>query len=374
MVKTISPQTEKSVRKMTGVFGSKRPEEEKVKTIDSDNKTASKIVPLPEEDGLMDMLSRIYSFMKRNYEGDILRRQKESNFREESELEDQKRHDRLMEVIKNALKNRKDTTTTIEKIEEPSGLDISSIIQSILDAFGGAKTAIDLLKKVGSFFKTPLGGILISGVAAGVAGRALIEFLKSVREEDKMNRPQDYEFVPYDVSQQTGETPGQVGQRQKGQAVKQVTPQYAKELLSAKPAFTDAQLVEETGLTRVELEEELRKNPRKNIMVPVAPKEAKAVPMPTQDEGSPYLNGIPPTSAVPVSSTATSDKLNQAVAENVDNKIDALIPNEPVPAINNVIASSKPRTTGSLPRTPVPSVRNDEPTYQQMIYYSTRVV
>lgn len=388
MAKKISSQTEKSVKKLTTKFRSKKSgrfispnekeataENERVDVVGSDNKTASKILPLPEDDGFMDMLSKMYSFMKRSYESDVLRREKENNFREERELEDQRRHDKLMEVIKKALKDRKDTVTSIEKIEDSAGLDIAGIIKSILDAFGGMKTAVDILKKVGNFFtKTPLGRVFLGAAVAGTAAKLLIEFLKDVREQDKLERPQDYENVPYDVSKQTGETMGEVGQRQRRQAIKQVTPKYARELLDAKPAFSDKELVEETGLTRNELEEELKKNPRKNIMVPVAPKASPVKEQPKQPVQQEQSSTTSPSVATPMPTPAAGEKLNQVVSENVENKIDAMMPTVPTTEINNVVSAIKPRTVGSVSRIPVPPVRNTETTYQQMIYYSTRVV
>ena len=374
MAKKISSQTEKSVKKLTTKFRSKKSgrfispdkkestdEKDQVNIVGSDNKTASKIVPLPEDDGFMDMLSKMYTFMKRSYESDVLRREKESNFREERELEDQRRHDRLMEVIKKALKDRKDTVTTIEKIEENS----SSMFDTSIS---------EIFRLVNKFFKSAFGKVLLRASIAGTAAAAFIALLKYVREEDKKERPQDYENVPYDVAKQTGETMGEVGQRQRRQAVKQVTPKYARELLDAKPAFSDSELVEETGLTRTELEEELRKNPKKNIMVPVAPKATPVKEQPKEPVQQEQSSTVVPPVATPMPIPTAGDKLNQVVAENVDNKIEALVPNEPTSTINNVVAATKPRTVGSIPRIPVPPVRNTETTYQQMIYYSTRVV
>jgi hypothetical protein len=335
-----------------------------------DKKTASKLGPIDNNGTSPEMISileKIYNFLKETIDDDRLKKEQESQFAEEKELERMRRHKQLMEAITG--KPYKNTYTKVKDEAEAGGI--------LGDILGGFNSAKDLLKTVSKFFSSPIGSVMLAGAAAGLVGFAFIRFLTSVREQDKLERPQDYESVPYDVSKQTGETMGEVGQRQKGQAVKQVTPQYAKELLTAKPAFTDAELVEETGLTRTELEEELKKNPRKNIMVPIAPK-VKPVGTTEQNTPEPVQQNTPtpaiPTEsnqATPVQGVNVGQKLNMLQGENLMAKIDDKTEVGKAVTTNNVIKNS---LDSSVKRGYIPSVRNQEETFQQMILYSTRVV
>ena len=165
-----------------------------------DKKTASKLGPIegtgtsPE---MMSMLEKIYNFLKETIDEDRLQKERESQFAEEKELERMRRHKQLMEAITG--KPYRNTYTKVKDDEEKSG----GILGDILGGLGGAK---ELLKKVASFFRSPIGGVMLAGAAAGLVGYAFIKFLTNVREQDKLERPQDYENVPYDVSNQTGET------------------------------------------------------------------------------------------------------------------------------------------------------------------------
>lgn len=335
-----------------------------------DKRTASKLGPIDNNGTSPEMvaiLEKIYNFLKETIDGDKLKREQESQFAEEKELERMRRHKQLMEAITG--KPYKNTYTKVKDEKETGG-----VLGDILDGFSDAK---NLLKTVSKFFSSPIGSVMLAGAAAGLVGYAFIRFLTDVREQDKLERPQDYENVPYDVSKQTGETMGEVGQRQKGQAVKQVTPQYAKELLSAKPAFTDAELVQETGLTRTELEEELKKNPRKNIMVPIAPKLS---PVNTPEQSSPeQVQQNTPTPAIPSESNQATpvqgvnvgQQLNTLQGENLMAKIDDKTEVAKAITTNNVIKND---LNSSVKKGYIPAVRNQEETFQQMILQSTRVV
>lgn len=344
--------------------------------------TATKIGQLESDNEAAQLLLKIYEFMRTTAEDDRLRKEKENNRREELEYEKALRHKALIEALTGMAKPGTTVTATKEPSESGFGgifagligfvkglIDdaikgvmaivngISDFVSKLLGFFGG-KAALDILFKLGRFFTGPVGLAILGAYAA----KTFVEFLREVREKDKAENQKAYEFVPTEVAKQTGETPGQVGQRQKGQAAKQVTPQYARELLNAKPAFTDAELVTETGLTRSELEQELKTNPRKNIMVPIAPKvDAKIIP--AEETKQPIIE---PVSAVP-----PSNMLNEKTKEMVDANLPApaLAPKSEVVNTTNIMADKK-----IMPVGPLPAVRNTEPTFANMILYSTRVV
>ena len=63
---------------------------------------ASKVGKLPgaeDTSGLTETLHKIYSFMKKSQEHDILMREKTNNFREEKQLEDERRHKELLKAL-----------------------------------------------------------------------------------------------------------------------------------------------------------------------------------------------------------------------------------------------------------------------------------
>jgi hypothetical protein len=344
--------------------------------------TATKIGQLEGDNESAQLLLKIYELMRASGEDEKLRKEKENNRKEELEYERSLRHKDLIEALTGLAKPG--TTATATKEKDDGGFGglfagligfikglIDTAIKSVMDVvngisdfiskisgFFGGKTALEILFKLGRFFTGPIGLAILAAFAA----KTFVEFLKEVREKDKVERPKDYEFVPADVAKQTGETMGEVGQRQKGQAVKQVTPQYAKELLSAKPAFTDAELVQETGLTRTELEEELKKNPRKNIMVPIAPKV-------TSTTKKQLDTPLPPPE--PVATPPASNELNEKTKEMNDVNLPkpVMAPKSETINTTNVMADKKIAPTG-----PLPSVRNQEPTFKNLILYSTRVV
>jgi hypothetical protein len=117
-------------------------------------------------------------------------------------------------------------------------------------------------------------------------------------------------------------------------------------------------LVEETGLTRTELETELKNNPKLNINVPVVPK----VTSKTKEQ-------LP--SPAPVLDPPASNVLNEKTKEMNDANLPKPVMAPKPETINttNVMADKKIAPTG-----PLPSVRNQEPTFANMILYSTRVV
>jgi hypothetical protein len=343
--------------------------------------SSTRIDSLETGNEMVSLLMKIYEFMRNTNEEDKTRKQREANFKEEIEYERGLRHKALLEAL-SGLKPGKTVTATKETddggfggifaglISFVKGL-ISSAIDGVMSIVNGIKDTIATL--IGAFGGLSKLGIVTNlmrllgspvGIAllAGYAAKSFMEFLVKIREEDKVENPANYENVPLDVSKVTGETPGQVGQRQKGQATKQVTPKYARELLDAKPAFTDAELVEETGLTRTELETELKNNPKLNINVPVAPK----VTSKTKEQ---LDKPIP--SPAPVLDPPASNVLNEKTKEMNEANLPkpVMAPKSETINTTNVMADKKIAPTG-----PLPSVRNQEPTFANMILYSTRVV
>jgi hypothetical protein len=347
--------------------------------------SSTRIDSLETGNEMVSLLMKIYEFMRTTNEEDKTRKQKEANFKEEIEYERGLRHKALLEAL-SGLKPGKTVTATKETDDGGFGgifAGLISFVKGLIDAaisgvmgiitgikdtllglfaaFNGL-SQLKLLSRLLPIVTSPIAVATLIGLVAGFVGKKAMEKLVEIREEDKVLNPKNYEYVPLDVSKITGETPGQVGQRQKGQATKQVTPKYARELLDAKPAFTDAELVEETGLTRTELETELKSNPKLNINVPVAPK----VTSKTKEQLD-----TPIPSPAPVLEPPVSNVLNEKTKEMNDANLPkpVMAPKSETINTTNVMADKKMAPIG-----PLPSVRNQEPTFANMILYSTRVV
>lgn len=359
--------------------------------------SATRIESLETANEMVSLLMKIYEFMRATNEEDKIRKEKENNFKEELEYERGLRHKALIEAL-SGLKPGKTVTATKETDNDFGGIfaglisfvkglidtaisGVMSIVNGIKDTLLGLFAAFNglsqlkLLSKLLPIVTSPLAVTALTALIAGYVGKLAMEKLVEIREEDKAARPKDYEFVPTDVAKITGETFGQVGQRQKGQAVKQVTPKYARELLDAKPAFTDAVLVEETGLTRSELESELKTNPKLNIRVPVAPKVTSTtkeqLDTPPPSPAPVVQPDTPLPSPEPVVVSPASNVLNEKTKEMNEANLPTSSPTPVTQTTNttNVVGDKKVSSTNLLP-----SVRNQEPTFADMILYSTRVV
>jgi hypothetical protein len=77
---------------------------------------------------------------------------------------------------------------------------------------------------------------------------------------------------------------------------------------------------------------------------------------------------------VPAPSAPPTSKLNTVTAENNTAKIESLTAPAKSTTVNNVNSTAGKAERPITPRTKVPPVRNQEPTFQSMIIYSTRVV
>lgn len=91
----------------------------------------TKVGKLPSEEGsgLMEILHKIYSFMKKSQEHDILIREKTNNFREEQQLEDERRHKQLLKALTELVEGKKENK---DKATKQSGSNWWDNIKSAL--------------------------------------------------------------------------------------------------------------------------------------------------------------------------------------------------------------------------------------------------
>ena len=73
-------------------------------------------------EGINEQLLKIYSFLKTSTDKDIRRKEKEENFKEEREIESEKRHKEFIEAL-TKLKTGKSTAQAVTKTEQKDGFD-----------------------------------------------------------------------------------------------------------------------------------------------------------------------------------------------------------------------------------------------------------
>ena len=340
--------------------------------------TASKIKPLKQGNELLDMLMKIYNFMNKSFEEDKLHREKLDNFKEEAKIEADKRHKALLAQIALLMKDQKGGESA-EKVEQDTGLSISGIISSIINAFG----TIEMLTTVGAFLINPITltllGTLIAagGVTAWIASLIKQDPQAALRGEGPAGAavvgPGGAQYGSYD-QEQADEV-----QADKAKAVDK------KGLKSATVDELEAKLQQEIDYGRAKSPEvaELRKEieSRKSEQTtptnsaptasPVSTTPATTTTPATQAPTSSSLS--PGESVVPAPSTPPSAKLNTVQSENNSAKVNAMT--EPSSStINNVSTAKVSNQYATKPKSKIPPVRNLEESFQKMITYSTRVV
>lgn len=364
--------------------------ESKVKTV---GETASKIQPLEESNEMIDLLSKIYGFLKQSNENKLKLKEKENNFKEENELERAKRHKELMDAL-GKIKFDNDTAT---KVEEDTGIGVFDVITSILGAFGGGKTALSLLTNIGRFFiMNPFGAALLLGTAT-------ISMLINDKNPEQTNQMLQNAVNPASEAQTVAQTirDTTVIERRK-QNLLADRPRSKKSYNVFNPAkdvemqnqyLQEIGFDENTGLTEAERKAgftSLDENgkPTKESATKVesaaqqvgttnAPVEGGAGGEATQTENTqvPASKALTPGESIvtPENVPAESERLNSAIKENVVAKLeDSLSAGETV-VVNNS-SSSASMAGGSTDKPFLPAVRNLEPTFQRMILDSTRIV
>jgi hypothetical protein len=340
-------------------------ESNKVKNVNADNKTASKIKPLLQSNDFVDILSKIYSFMNKNYEEDKLHREKMENFKEENEIEARKRHEKLLEAIKKLTKvdDKEDTATK----DDQSG---GSIIDSILGAFGGVRLAISALSLLGGFVASPVGVALLAAVAAGTVGKWMWEQIKADPETALKGK-------------------GGVRMAVAGLGSEGQLPSYEEEQ-SNKSLEAKAKAVDKKGLKSATLEElEAKKQLLMDYGKAKSPEVAEIIKEIASRKSGNVASGSTATpvasgsqsaggetstnAAAPVPSAPASSQLNSVQSENNNAKIESMA--EPAKSTINTVNTTRATDSSNIPqRSSIPPVRNLEETFQKMIIYSTRVV
>lgn len=331
--------------------------------------TASKIKPVEEGDGLNDILSKIISFMQSTSESEKTRREKANQFAEENASEKERRHKELIE----AITGQKYTGKTAAKIQNPESPGSGGIVDDVLSSLGLAKiakSALSGLGKLATFAVGPVGLPLLAAAAIGGFGYFIY---KALKEEPSYEAEQEAKGIKQ--AESVGGLAGVADEREKRKAM----PEYDRTMAELK----DFETYQNEGekLTNKQLEGFGKRGPgaleavedykvaRDKYQKIVGETPATAVPAssPTSESVAPTSS---PASESPAAAPAASAKLSQVQSENLNLNIPES-KEDPTSIINNNSVKSYAEGGGKIP---MPAVRNQEPTFQNMILYSTRVV
>ena len=333
---------------------------------DDSASTATKIGKLEGENQTLDMLMKIYEFMQKSNEDRIKQRDSENAFAEENKLEKDRQHKALIAAI-TGKPIQVTEKQTAEKVEEKR----NNFLDDALAAFGGlslAKTAFTTLATVAKFFAfNPVGLAILGSVALG----ALFWKLFS----DKSG----YEDANSELSKglkQAESVGGLAGVKDEAERRKKL-PEYDRTMAEIQDFETyqnegdklnDQQLkgYASRGPGALEAVEDY-KIAREQYNKTVG---ATASPAPSATPSAGGSTPPSPVSEAPATAPAASQKLNQVQNENLDLSIPQS-KTDPATVVNNNSIKSYNKTGTKIP---MPSVRNQEPTFANMILYSTRVV
>jgi len=334
--------------------------------------TASKIKPVEEGDGLNDILGKMLGFMQSINEAEKKRRDTAKQFAEENTLEKARRHKELIEAITGKPYTGNEKTVTATKV--PEGPQ-RSFLDDMLDAFGLGRDALSILKTIGKialFFTGPVGVAILGATAVGALVFGLYKMFTSEGAFEDKNSELSKGL---DQAKSAGGLAGVVDEREKRKAM----PEYDRTMAELK----DFETYQNEGekLTNKQLEGFGKRGPgaleavedykvardKYQKIVGETPEMVAPASPPATESMAPTSS---PASEVPAVEPAAGAKLSQVQSENLDLNVSES-KEDPSSVINNNSVKSYAEGGGKIP---MPAVRNQEPTFQDMILYSTRVV
>lgn len=327
--------------------------------------TATKIGSLESENQTLDMLMRIYEFMQKSYEDKNAQRDAENNFAEENKLEKDRRHKELIA----AITGKPVGATNIKAVEKVQD-DKTSFLNEVLSAFGGlslAKTALSSLSTLAKFAIGPIGAPLLAAAAIGAFGYFIYEALKA---EPSYEAEQEAEGIKQ--AERVGGSPGvkdEASRRKKlpeyDRTMAEI--QYFETYQNEGDKLNDQQLQGYTkrGPGALEAVEDYKKQ-RETFNKTVG----AVTPQPASTPSAAPAPSAPVSEPPAVESSSSGQALNTAQSQNLDLNISES-KSDPSSVVNNTVTSS---SRNAQPKVSMPSVRNQEPTFANMILYSTKVV
>jgi hypothetical protein len=345
--------------------------------------SSTRIDSLETGNEMVSLLMKIYEFMRTTNEEDKTRKQKEANFKEEMEYERGLRHKALLEAL-SGLRPGKTVTATKEKddggfggifaglISFVKGL-ISDALKGVMAILNGITELIEksLIKMLGQkliwsmIIRSVPQIAMLWGIYESKEYLDKILYAERMKDEEGKSAQKAYKEKQTDFSKL------------------KLTQSEAKAILEQDPGIAkDRDIASFGGIERVQAIADGKPDPggivpksneeiKRKLKLDEEIRKQKSTPIPTSQAEAQDLENGASQQPMPVPAVPTSNVLNEKTKE----MNDANLPT-PAPAMTsqttnttNVIGDKKMAPTG-----PLPSVRNQEPTFANMILYSTRVV
>jgi hypothetical protein len=344
--------------------------------------SATRIESLETANEMVSLLLKIYDFMRNVNEEEKTRKQKENNFKEELEYERGIRHKALLEALSGLNLNK---STAIKKENDFSGIfaGLIDFVKGLIDA------AISNVMNIVKGLEELIEKTLIKMLGQGPLWKMLIRNVPQLFWLWGMYESKQYlDNILYAERMKQGEAKS----AQKAFKGKQtdfsrlpLTQDQAKAIMEREPGRgKDRDIAAFGGLERVQAIADGKPDP--GGVIPKSNEEIKrklelneairkSSPTPTsQAEAQDLENGAsqqPIPAPLPVIVPPATNKLNEKTKEMNEANLPTPAPAPVTKTTNttNVVGDKKLIPTGDLP-----SVRNVEPTFANMILYSTKVV
>lgn len=364
---------------------------------------------IEQVEAMQETLDNIYGFLKDSNDEYEQKKTEEEGKLEEKEMERKRRHDDLLKLL-----GYKPETPTATKVTEPNE-DDGSFLSKFLRMLGITSDTWKTLKVALGVLAGPVGGLmamagfyaalwwLVNRTAENMTNFATIT-PNQAAEMLQRNDPREME---------------RYGGREALEKIVKEVPSQAKDLMEQFDKETDPIKKEELlkQINKLGGEEQVRQIVKEGEVTqstaPTSSLPEKVPPRPDTTGGKnagrakswdnkfakyynedgtlkdefklkkpqPVVEENKSSNAPPPAPTETAMPLNEsppsaAVAEKTFENLDLQIPKPVVDAIEQVVNNTtvNSQDTSQVAILPMPSVRNQEPTFQDMILYSTRVV
>jgi hypothetical protein len=345
--------------------------------------SSTRIDSLETGNEMVSLLMKIYEFMRNTNEEDKTRKQREANFKEEIEYERGLRHKALLEAL-SGLKPGKTVTATKEKddggfggifaglISFVKGL-ISTAIDGVMSVINGITELIEksLIKMLGQkliwsmIIRSVPQLAMLWGIYESKKYLDKILYAERMKDEEGKSAQKAYKEKQTDFSKL------------------KLTQSEAKAILEQDPGIAkDRDIASFGGIERVQAIADGKPDPggiipesneeiKRKLKLDEEIRKLKSTPIPTSQAEAQDLENGASQQPMPVPAVPASNVLNEKTKEMNDANLPTPAPFMTSQTTNttNVVGDKKMAPTG-----PLPSVRNQEPTFSNMILYSTRVV
>jgi len=145
--------------------------------------------PVKRNDNVADVFAKVYNLMERTYEQEKRLKEIQSNFKEEQDIEDERRHEELLEAITGKKSTKPKATKIKEKKEEGGGIfdtikkmfaDLVSslspfinLAKTIMTAFGNG--FLSVIARLGAFLLSPVGIAILGLLTVAALGKYIFD-------------------------------------------------------------------------------------------------------------------------------------------------------------------------------------------------------